>query len=67
MVSPMNTIVETRDLQKRFGRVKALDGLDLSMGPGAIYGFPGPQRSWKIHTLGAQLMRDRTEGCADER
>ena len=67
MVSPMNTIVETRDLQKRFGRVKALDGLDLSMGPGEIHGFPGPKRSWKIHTLRAQLMRDRTEGCADER
>lgn len=67
MTSRMDTIVESRDLQKRFGRVKALHGLDLSVGPGGIHGYLAPKRSWKINTLRAQLMRDRMEGCADER
>ena len=47
----MNTVIETRGLEKRFGRVCALDGLDFSVSAGEVYGFPGPNGAGKFSTI----------------
>jgi ABC-2 type transport system ATP-binding protein len=38
-------------LSKRYGEVRALDGLDLSVEAGAIFGFLGPNGSGKTTTI----------------
>ena len=38
-------------LHKHFGPVRALDGLDLTVAPGAIFGFLGPNGAGKTTTL----------------
>ncbi len=43
--------VEARGLVKRFGKVRALDGLDLELRPGEIYGFLGPNGAGKTTTI----------------
>jgi ABC-2 type transport system ATP-binding protein len=43
--------IETRGLSKRFGDVLALDGLDLSVPSGSIFGFLGPNGAGKTTTL----------------
>jgi len=43
--------VEARGLVKRFGRVRALDGLDLRLRTGEIYGFLGPNGAGKTTTI----------------
>ncbi len=43
--------IETRGLAKRFGDVVALDGLDLSVPSGSIFGFLGPNGAGKTTTL----------------
>ena len=47
----MNTVIETRGLEKRFGRVCALDGLDFSVSAGEVYGFLGPNGAGKFSTI----------------
>lgn len=44
-------VVATRALTKRFGRVTAVDGLDLLVRPGDRYGFLGPNGSGKTTTV----------------
>ncbi|MEO8463300.1 MAG: ABC transporter ATP-binding protein [Chloroflexota bacterium] len=39
--------VETVDLRKTFGSVRAVDGIDLTLAPGRIYGLLGPNGSGK--------------------
>jgi ABC-2 type transport system ATP-binding protein len=39
--------VEARDLRKSFGPIQAVDGIDLALTPGAIYGLLGPNGSGK--------------------
>ena len=46
--SPM---IETEHLTKRYGRFTAVDGLDLAVEPGALYGFIGPNGAGKTTTL----------------
>lgn len=62
LVKTMDSILETRNLQKRFGRVKALDGLDLSVAPGEIHGFLGPNGAGKSTTIRILLGLVRASG-----
>jgi ABC-2 type transport system ATP-binding protein len=47
----MTAVIEVRNLVKTFGRVRALDGLDLSVGAGEVHGFLGPNGAGKSTTL----------------
>ncbi|MDQ0731205.1 ABC transporter ATP-binding protein [Arthrobacter sp. B1I2] len=61
----MNTVVQTVDLHKHFGRVRALDGLDLEVRHGEIHGFLGPNGAGKSTTLRVLLGLARaTSGSA---
>ena len=44
-------IVVTRGLTKRYGHRAAVDGLDLTVWPGEVYGFLGPNGAGKTTTL----------------
>jgi ABC-2 type transport system ATP-binding protein len=43
----VDAAVEARGLTKRFGEITAIDGLDLELAPGRIYGLLGPNGSGK--------------------
>ncbi len=47
-VSPM---IEIQQLSKRYGRFTAVDGLDLVVNPGTLFGFIGPNGAGKTTTL----------------
>lgn len=47
----MTAVIEVSDLHKHFGRVRALDGLDLTVNEGEIHGFLGPNGSGKTTTI----------------
>jgi ABC-2 type transport system ATP-binding protein len=47
MQSPTRVAVEARGVRKRFGAIEALDGLDLEIRGGEIYGLLGPNGSGK--------------------
>jgi ABC-2 type transport system ATP-binding protein len=57
----MANVIETSNLVKTFGATKALDGLDLGVGPGEVHGFLGPNGSGKstaIRILLGMIRRD---------
>jgi len=58
----MNAVIETRGLQKRFGRLQALDGLNLRVEAGEIHGFLGPNGSGKSTTIRVLLGLMRASG-----
>jgi ABC-2 type transport system ATP-binding protein len=43
--------LRTQNLTKRYGRVLALDGLDLTVPPGEVFGFLGPNGAGKSTTI----------------
>lgn len=43
----MNAVIETRSLTKTYGAVRALDGLDLIIPKGGVYGVLGPNGAGK--------------------
>lgn len=47
----MEPIIEVRDLIKNFGKVRALNGLDLTVVPGEVHGFLGPNGAGKSTTI----------------
>jgi len=47
----MNDAIVTRELSRRFGQFTAVDGLDLTVGPGVFYGFLGPNGAGKSTTI----------------
>ena len=43
--------IRSEGLQKTFGKVRALDGLDLNVEPGTVFGFLGPNGAGKTTTI----------------
>ena len=41
-VIPMAVVLEAKELKKTFGKAQALDGVNLAVEEGEIYGFIGP-------------------------
>ncbi|BCW36254.1 ABC transporter ATP-binding protein [Arthrobacter sp. StoSoilA2] len=48
---PMDLAIETHGLVKRFGHRSAVDGIDLAVPRGAVFGFLGPNGSGKTTTI----------------
>ncbi len=48
---PDDAAIWTRGLSKRFGRVRAVDGLDLSVPRGSLFGLLGPNGAGKSTTI----------------
>lgn len=56
-------VLQTQDLKKYFGSVRAVDGVSLSVDRGQVYGFLGPNGSGKTTTIGMILgLIHPTEG-----
>lgn len=51
----MDTVLKINGLSKNYGRLKALDNLDLTINKGSVYGLLGPNGSGKTTTLGIIL------------
>ncbi|MBY0283486.1 MAG: ATP-binding cassette domain-containing protein [Sphingomonas sp.] len=51
----MGLAIETLGLVKRFGRTTVLDGVDLAVPEGCVYGFLGPNGAGKSTTMRALL------------
>lgn len=47
----METVLETINLSKNYGRIQAVKDLSLEVGPGHVYGILGPNGSGKTTTL----------------
>jgi ABC-2 type transport system ATP-binding protein len=58
----MDTVIEATGLEKRFGRVRALDGLELSVSAGEVHGFLGPNGAGKSTTIRILLGLARASG-----
>ncbi|MCB0831291.1 MAG: ABC transporter ATP-binding protein, partial [Solirubrobacterales bacterium] len=43
----MSAVIEVKGLTKDYGSTRALDGLDLTVEPGQVHGFLGPNGSGK--------------------
>jgi ABC-type multidrug transport system ATPase subunit len=70
-MSVPDIVIETRGLTKQYGGVRALDGLDLSVPAGSIYGFLGRNGAGKTTTIktlmgmvAASSGEGRLLGCA---
>ncbi|MBT2571354.1 ABC transporter ATP-binding protein [Planococcus sp. ISL-110] len=60
------TVLRTIDLTKKFGDFAALDGVNIEVGKGEVYGFIGPNGSGKSTTLRVLLgILKATEGRAE--
>jgi ABC-2 type transport system ATP-binding protein len=61
----MENIIEARGLTKRFGKLTAVDHLDLTVGKGEIFGLVGPDGAGKTTTLRMLCgLMDPSEGSA---
>ena len=61
----MTTVIEAIGLEKRFGRTRALDGLDLHVEQGEVHGFLGPNGAGKSTTIRILLgLIQRSGGSA---
>lgn len=58
----MDAVIDVAGLEKRFGRVRALDGLDLTVTPGEVHGFLGPNGAGKSTTIRVLLGLARADG-----
>ena len=47
----MTLAIETSNLQKRFGETRAVDGINLSVARGSVYGLLGPNGAGKTTTI----------------
>ena len=64
MTTQPDPVIATAGLEKRFGPVRALDGLDLSVTAGEVHGFLGPNGSGKSTTIRVLLGLARASGGA---
>lgn len=61
----MTDVIRTQNLSKHYGRVHALDGLDLSVAAGEVHGFLGPNGAGKTTTIRVLLgLARKTAGEA---
>src|SRR5512139_3337980 len=61
----MEPIIEAHGLSRRFGDITAVDGLDLAIFPGEIFGLVGPDGAGKTTTLRMLCsLLDPSEGSA---
>jgi ABC-2 type transport system ATP-binding protein len=61
----MTSAIETFELTKHYGSTVAVDGLNLRVGPGQVYGFLGPNGAGKSTTIRMLLALQRpTKGRA---
>ncbi len=61
----MDNVIETTGLEKNYGRVHALDGLDLAVRAGEVHGFLGPNGAGKSTTIRILLgLAKATRGSA---
>lgn len=51
MDTPLPLAVSTRGLRKDFGKIRAVDGLDLDVEAGSFFGFLGPNGAGKSTTI----------------
>lgn len=58
----MDAVIDVSGLEKRFGRVRALDGLDLAVQQGTVHGFLGPNGAGKSTTIRVLLGLARADG-----
>ncbi len=58
----MTDAIEVRGLRKAFGRVIALDGLDLTVRSGEVHAFLGPNGASKTTTIRVLLGLLRSDG-----
>ena len=57
--------IEVRGLRKRYGRITALDGIDLTIAPGEFFGLLGPNGAGKTTAVKIILgLTAPTEGAA---
>ena len=47
----MDYVIETQQLTKRFGELKAVDDLSIAVKPGEIFGLLGPNGAGKTTTI----------------
>jgi ABC-2 type transport system ATP-binding protein len=60
----LETILETRDITKHYGKIRAVNGLGLEIGRGQVFGLLGPNGSGKTTTLGMVLSLIRPDSGA---
>jgi len=61
----MMTVVQTSNLTKKFGKFTALDGINLEVNAGEVYGFIGPNGAGKTTTIRVLLgILKATSGSA---
>ncbi|HCP61879.1 MAG TPA: hypothetical protein DIU14_05315, partial [Actinobacteria bacterium] len=58
----MTSAISTRGLSKRYKGVAAVDGLDLTVERGELYGFLGPNGAGKTTTIRMALGLIRPSG-----
>ena len=56
-----SAVISVSGLVKKFGRFRALDGLDLAVSPGEVHGFLGPNGAGKSTTIRSLLGLLRTD------
>ncbi|NBM16937.1 ATP-binding cassette domain-containing protein [Streptomyces sp. GC420] len=58
----MGRVIEAKELTKRFGRTRAVNGLSFTVRPGRVTGFLGPNGAGKTTTLRMVLGLDEPSG-----